>query len=982
MLPQVFHGGEIHTVDIDPTNTVVATGGKDHKICLWTLRDILTVDATTADQTELTPLETFEFHDATIRIARWNPKDNKIFASGDYDGKVYITNTQEKSHKLIYPWPLLEDEKSEVIDGTWSSDGRIFAWSTNDGKVHAYDTLKETHQDLTTETKDGKVTIQRSIACDPTNNYFVSMGDDTFVHVYQYHYELNDNYQFKIVAKISKLMTNNPYSTSNINYKRISWSCDGEFFAVPTASKQLAPLISLLSRSQGWENKISLVGHDLDCDVVKFGPRIYEADPLFYEPGVFNVFHVIASAGADKTLVVWNTSKETPLFVLRDVALKPIVDICWDLSGNNLLATSLDGKIIVVNFVENELGRIATGAVLAQLEETQRQHIKPFNIKGEVAAITKKGAKSDSDLVDQKDAVSVVKAFAEKKPVKEEASVKVEEKKAPKIESDSANVAEITPTVIAATNEEKVEADDILLSAMTDRALTIPPKVTRTRAAKAAVKQAAVKQAAPQKVTTKNGKKRIQPVLLSNGNSNGRVSPLAELSSLSIESTAQKSNKTLMEFDKPSYSVSEEAQKESKRVKAQDDKGSSKKPKRDLEPIKFVGSVVLNPNTTFAKVRLSIPKIRMAFRVVSTKEGGNFALDIRNGQGNETAPSRITYFKKEQQIWCDFIPRYIQLAVEGENFWAVCTVDGQILTYHHTSGKRYLPPIVMGSPILFLESHGKYLMAVTAIAEVYVWDMEAKKLHLSCPLSLSSLLDLNNKYQEDTLSKADNITMCSITSKGIPLVTLSNGSGYLYNNDMGTWQTVTEAWWAFGSHYWDSIGDEKMSSEPQMSKLLGQDDQSSILGLLEHRTNEEIIRKSRLGRGKYFNKISKNMIMKEGFENLENIISLSHLENRILCCELLGEFKEFHDHLMTYCKRVCELGFKAKLFEICQLFLGPEDETPLMTGETKETWVSTICGYDKRELLKEIILSCATSRDAQRILVHFSKKLGMIGEEY
>ena len=34
--------------------------------------------------------------------------------------------------------------------------------------------------------------------------------------------------------------------------------------------------------------------------------------------------------------------------------------------------------------------------------------------------------------------------------------------------------------------------------------------------------------------------------------------------------------------------------------------------------------------------------------------------------------------------------------------------------------------------------------------------------------------------------------------------------------------------------------------------------------------------------------------MKEGFESLENTISISHLENRILCCELLGENKDFH----------------------------------------------------------------------------------------
>ena len=34
-------------------------------------------------------------------------------------------------------------------------------------------------------------------------------------------------------------------------------------------------------------------------------------------------------------------------------------------------------------------------------------------------------------------------------------------------------------------------------------------------------------------------------------------------------------------------------------------------------------------------------------------------------------------------------------------------------------------------------------------------------------------------------------------------------------------------------------------------------DEQSIIELLEHKTNEEILRKTRTGRGKYFNKISK-----------------------------------------------------------------------------------------------------------------------------
>lgn len=121
------------------------------------------------------------------------------------------------------------------------------------------------------------------------------------------------------------------------------------------------------------------------------------------------------------------------------------------------------------------------------------------------------------------------------------------------------------------------------------------------------------------------------------------------------------------------------------------------------------------------------------------------------------------------------------------------------------------------------------------------------------------------------------------------------------------------------------------------------------------------------------------MIMKEGFESLENTISISHLENRILCCELLGEDKDFHQYFRMYVQRICELGYKAKLYEVCDELLGPIDKDQ-DSGDVKE-WESKICGLDKRLLLKEAIELCSQYRDSQRVLYHFSKKLGLVQDE-
>lgn len=982
VLPQVLHGGEVHSVEINSVNRLAATAGSDRFVNIWGLPLLLTVNL--LSQSELTliaPFKVLDIHEHPPSSIKWSPTDEDVIATGDTNGYLYILNIADNTNKLVYFRPSASQESAQdIIDISWSADGRLLFWSTANGKVHLYDCKKDTYQEFISDktvSENGKATVRRSVAFDPSNNYLITMGDDTYLHVYQYRYDANDNYQFKIINRISKLMNNNPSPANAFAYKKPSWSCDGEYFSVPTASKQQTSLISLLSRTAGWENKASLVGHDMDCNVVRFAPHVFQMRDDSSESGDgYSVYHIIASAGSDKTLALWNTSKESPLIVLRDLTTKPIVDVAWEKSGHGLILATLDGHLVILNFDPHELGDFISHDLLQKLEESQKGSIHPLNTKEPESGSQKKSSKSASDIIDQKDAVKLEDSFVDNttNTLVPETTESVADPEQPSSANTHEVVGDVTPVVLKSNSPGQV--DDILSSAMGVRT-----KETQQRP-KQATKPAAKADPPAQKVSQKDGKKRIQPMLISTAKNEDSepLSKKSETSTLS-SSTNGAPTKSHMEFEKPSYSVSEEAFKDSKRNKAQEDGAPTKKAKRDLEPTKFIGSVVVNPNTAFSKVRLSVPKARVSFQHTSQKDG-TMTLDVRNGQGNETAPTRITYFKNETPIWTDFIPRFVHLAAEGDSFWALCTGDGQIVTYHHNSGKRLLPPFVLGAPVSFLETHGDFLMAVTSVAEIYVWDLKHKKIHLRAPHTLASLLDLNSKFEEDTLSKADNITMCAITSKGIPLVTLANGSGYLYNDDLGVWQTVSEAWWAFGSHYWDSIGDDKGSSEPQMSGILGNTQQSSIIGLLEHKTNEEILRKSRLGRGKYFNKISKNMIMKEGFENLENTISLSHLENRILCCEILDETKDFHNFLMTYAKRLCELGLQAKLFEVCDKLLVQDKQDGMMNGESNGVENTRVCGHDKKELLKEIIFACAKNRDVQRILGYFANKLGLIEADY
>ncbi|KAH3669087.1 hypothetical protein OGAPHI_001683 [Ogataea philodendri] len=463
-------------------------------------------------------------------------------------------------------------------------------------------------------------------------------------------------------------------------------------------------------------------------------------------------------------------------------------------------------------------------------------------------------------------------------------------------------------------------------------------------------------------------KKEANGASVSNGSTaaNGAAPPGVSTEPVDIKKRPVSST----DFDAPSTSVPRELSQKANKIIKKDDSAQNGKKKRELEPQDFVGSVVLNPQLSFSNVRISISKVRLNFFRTLTEDESIY-LDIKNGSGFESVPTRIALMKKvseetRKQLFVDFIPLRVHLVTGTEKYWAVSTTTGQLIVYG-TSGRRVLPPLVLGSPLSFLEMSGQYLLAVTSVGEMYGWDLGDPKgpKALFRPTSLYPLLQpiyRANTYETvteanglvfvngDLLTRSENLTMCSISTKGVPIVTLSNGNGYLYDGNMGAWSLVSDSWWAFGSQYWDFT----------RSQL----DDGTIVGALESRTNEELLRR---GKGKLLNKISKVMLMKEGYENLETVISLNHLENKILVYHQLQDSKSFKSFLTLYVKRLCELNLKNRLLELFQELYFNEDEK--------------LCGLDRRELLKSLIYSCSKYREVQRILMVYGENLGIVEQD-
>ncbi|CAI4051323.1 hypothetical protein SKDZ_15G1920 [Saccharomyces kudriavzevii ZP591] len=441
---------------------------------------------------------------------------------------------------------------------------------------------------------------------------------------------------------------------------------------------------------------------------------------------------------------------------------------------------------------------------------------------------------------------------------------------------------------------------------------------------------------------------------------------------------------TTMEFNTPSYTVPRDLKRKPKEVTPNNTSNnvpSSKKQKKELQPIDFLDTGLLLPNTSFSRVRLATPKIRSTFKYSPTNSP-NLILEVKNGSGNEQRPTIVKLTSKvldqDQVLFQDFIPRLITICTAGDTFWSFCSEDGCIYIYSD-SGRKLMAPLILGVGISFLEACGTYLLCLTSIGELYCWDIERKRL--AFPINtIYPLLNPTLRYSDDILTRAENITLCSITKKGVPLVTLSNGDGYLFDKNMETWLLVSDGWWAYGSQYWDTTNTTGLSSskasadafnsnEANINEMVSdiKNDNQSIINFLERKTNDELNRKGRI---KNLQRFARTILMKEGFENMEEIVTLSHLENKILASIRLEEFEEFSKLMMVYCIRLSELGYIDRLDDVFQWLYNDVSVSSVDPKFVEKDF--------RRNLLKKILIACGDIRQVQRVTTRYAREMNII----
>lgn len=882
--------------------------------------------------------------------------------------------------------------ESDVQDLGWSWDSSVLVSVGLDSKIvvwsgYTFEKLK---------TLSHHQSHIKGITFDPANKYFATASDDRSIKIFRFqspppnataHDQVNN---FVLEATIQTPFANSPLSSY---FRRCSWSPDGGHIAAANSVNGPVASVAIVNRGT-WDSEINLIGHELPVEVCAFSPRMFYTEPYTGQSHDANGMPlrsvtVIACAGQDKTLSIWNTTHSRPFVVTQELTLKTITDLAWHPDGETVFVSSLDGSIMAAKFETGELGY---PAAVSKNEE----------------ALSKFGAGRKAGIVEGTDALMLEESS-------KAGELKGVQGRMGELMGDGAShAAPLTNGTTPQTNGTSA------FPATTTNGMNATPTSAPPQQAAQDVRVNKLKQ----RVTIgPDGKKRIAPLLVSSSAGLAESSlPQSQLVQGAAQGMRSDAPHNVLDLSKPYDGFPKGGLAAllvgNKRKFADIDGDHDRRIERRMAdgvrdggaPIVMNGTdglippsmvvpkpteidipgalrpAIVSPALTVSQVRLAIPMVRsVILRTVDGSEPPKTAgpeapinddttiLEARNASGpsrtgrpHDRDPTRITCTKSGQSLWQDYLPKAVLLLTGNSNFWAAACEDGSMHVWT-PAGRRLLNPLILEAQPVIIDCRGWWLLAISAIGMCHVWNIKT----LSAPhppISVAPILDIALHAQGPHLTPSPGIVFARLNTQGRIVVAMSNGDGYTYSPTMFVWQRLSEPWWAVGSQYWNTTDSSVTNvSSSNKDKPPEEDDQvalenvsAGVVPLLERNTTSQTLLR---GRAYFLQRLIKALLVAEGFEGFEASVSVAHLENRVAAAMTLSAREEFRVYLLMYAKRLGAEGLKSKIEELLRSLLGDifteaGDKLSVedAAGKGWHTPENEICGWKREDLLKEVVL--------------------------
>ena len=820
----------------------------------------------------------------------------------------------------------------------------------------------------------------KGITFDPANKYFATASDDRTIKVFRYTAPLPNSTAYDQTNNfmLEKTITD-PFSASPLTtyFRRCSWSPDGNHIAAANAVNGPVSTCAIINRGT-WDSEINLVGHEAPLEVCSFSPRIFTPDLSGNSQGIT----VIACGGQDRNLTIWNTLSSKPLVVSEGITVKAISDLCWTPDGEQLFLTSLDGSILMVSFGQGELGYPLP-------EEMNEKNLERFGagrkvgiIEGPTGLLLEEKSKDDElknvqgrmgELMGDGATLSGVPKSIHVNGISNDKTTKSEKgNKAP--EKDSAQ-----------SLNGSVNGEDVSRS-RTPQPPTEDPNTAKIEKLK-------------QRVTvTKDGKKRVTPLLVSSSAGATESSlPSGQVMAAAAQSNRTDAPQNILDLSKPydglpkggiaglfignKRKLAETGAEYDDSIK-QRNEASRRQGATSILTNTSDGLItssrstaiamaenrpLVNPSLATSQLRLAIPLMRSHIvRPLNGSRGPDgedqnglnaggdesHVMEVRNatgpsrtGRAQDREPARITVTKRGQTLWQDYLPRPVLLVTGNPRFWAAACDDGSLFVWT-PAGRRLFNAFAMEAQVVILDCRGPWLLALTAVGLCHIWNVVTTS-SAHPPVSVAPVLDIASAWQGPHLTSGPSIIFARLTSAGRVMVAMSNGDAFTYSPTMYVWQRLSEPWWAVGSQYWNTTDTSTFSKNKRSNtgnanhetndQVRIENVSAGVIPLLERNTNSQVVL---LGRAYHLTRLFKALLSAEGYEGFESAVSVAHLENRLAASLTLGAKDEFKVYLGMYAKRLGAEGARLKIEELLRSLMAgvfEADEEERGRAVTKET---------------------------------------------
>ncbi|GAA6053197.1 hypothetical protein JCM3770_000025 [Rhodotorula araucariae] len=1024
----------IFTLDVHPDNSRLATGGLDSLVRIWSTVPILHPQA---EHDARCPklLSTLSAHTGVVMSVRWN-NAGSFLASGSDDrvvmiwaheggggGKVWGTETTN-----VENWKAvrrLVGHNSDVAGVAWSPDDAYCASVGLDNVV-----LVWSGQTFELVRKiDGHQGFVKGLVFDPVGQFLATQADDNSLKVWR-------TSDWQLQADIREPFVDAPKAT----VIRPAWSPDGAYIVTPNSMNGPVFCAAVIDRTT-WKSPASLIGHQDIVQAAAYCPLVFLRDAN-QPPGVANICSLLALC-AQGTISLWFTDISQPFAVVADLFDRDVLDLSWSRDGTQLWASSSDGQIAVLQF---ELGEFAP---VAPKETTTALHASygyvPRARPALPAASSLQLGRSATPRPDEGTLSQPKQLVARKGPGA----------KRPRVVQPVQAVQAMQPIPAAAAAAGVPVASNPFASA------PIFPGHAPPRAQQVAYASTSAQPYAPPPSLPGFGAAAPAPRPQQQQPAFGAPAPPPQIVNELSGSRKRKASHAPATGDPqpqphpypypypypyppgpgyaevpppqvPGYGSAPRVSTADYRLRGhtlgapRGDPALEDGALRELVPAyalydREVTFRVSNRGPASADERarraLAVPPVMSAGRL-GVEDEAKDVFEWRNfADGPRKGESEVTVTTAKKALWIDYLPRYVVAAAGSPVFTAVCLEDASLVAWS-PAGRRLIPTLVLDAPCAFLVAEGPYLLALTALGTLAVWNLSPsipRPRSIYPPLNIAALLASAATRRDPHPT----ITTSALLPSGTPLIALSTGATFSYDAALASWTRVCDPWWARSDAWEGRRGRHAAASHG------GRGIVKNIEGAVNEIVVDEQARRERdggaaadqssddegdadaamdgSGAGAAADKDKSKAAVAADDDELGTpvpapgrrptpqgapavptgdgddfrvAVALAHLETRLAAAAALDSPSEYRVFLVQYAKKLADEGLRSKAEELIRELLGPIYHKP--GKKEDDEWSATVLGLAKRDLLRDVLRELAKQRVTAPLAAEYQDTLKKI----